>query len=92
MYRKIYGEGKMTPCVICNVVASVFNKDGFPTCVAHVHNPSPIWRCTCGKLLGNPIHGKYGPFFSCCGNLNFNKAMELNTGNEKFKRQRQEDI
>jgi hypothetical protein len=95
-FPKKYGQSKSIPCIFCTdeKPALTFNADGFPCCEKHKASPTPVWRCAQGSVL-EVKDGKFGTFFVCgdgCGCLNFNKARELNTGNEKFKIQRQSDV
>jgi len=80
MYRrKIYGLSKIETCPFCDKNAITVNKQGIPVCQKHKKESLPDMKCVCGEYLDLRT-GKYGPYFECmnCGNINFNKAMEMN--------------
>ena len=76
---KKYGQSKITNCPFCNKTSIATNKQGIPVCKLHTSTNLPDLKCVCGEYL-DLKQGKYGPYFNCmsCGNINFNKAMEMN--------------
>ena len=76
--RKVYGESKDNSCAFCSGVATQETKDGLLVCRSHLNSKLEEIKCTCGSWLEQRT-GKFGPYFNCvhCGNINFNKAMEM---------------
>jgi RecJ-like exonuclease len=77
-FKKIYGQSKINKCPFCNKQATTENKQGVPTCRNHKDQYLDL-KCSCGSWL-EIRKGKYGVFCSCikCGNINFNRALEMN--------------
>ncbi len=76
---KKYGSYKKQECPFCGKQATTQNKQGVPVCIQHKNKDLWDFKCMCGEWL-DVRSGKYGPYFNCmkCGNINFNKAMEMN--------------
>ena len=75
---KRYGQSKDISCPFCGKQAIAKNKQGLNVCVDHKNQAMEEVKCTCGSWLEQKV-GKFGPYFNClnCGNINFNKAMEM---------------
>ena len=80
---KKYGQGRIDLCPFCKKNATTKNNQQIPVC--HVHKASIIQdlTCFCGGHL-ELKNGKFGVYYHCinCGNMNLNKALEMNLGNE----------
>ena len=76
--RKIYGQSKTATCPFCQKLATTKNEQGLEVCYQHTKEVLPEIKCTCGSWLESRV-GKFGPYFNClnCGNVNYNKAMEI---------------
>ena len=76
--KKRYGQSKQSDCPFCGKVATQMNKDGVLVCRLHLHEKLEEIKCTCGSWL-EQLSGKFGPYFNClnCGNINFQKGMEI---------------
>jgi topoisomerase IA-like protein len=76
--KKQYGNYKEIICPFCTRKATQKNEQGVEVCYLHVKNVMEEIKCTCGSWLEQKV-GKFGPYFNCinCGNLNFQKAMEI---------------
>jgi len=75
---KRYGESKLLPCPFCTRTATIKNQQGIDVCTSHTSSVFEEIKCTCGRWL-EQRSGKFGVYFNClhCGNINFNKAMEM---------------
>lgn len=75
---KRYGQSKDVSCPFCGKQAIAKNKQGLNVCMEHKTQVMEEIKCTCGSWLEQKV-GKFGPYFNClnCGNINFNKAMEM---------------
>jgi len=52
-------------CVHCGKFATIFNKEGQPTCVRCVKKPFKGYKCSkCGGIMSIK-KGKYGSFWGC---------------------------
>jgi hypothetical protein len=78
-YRKVYGQSKIDNCPFCGKRALSKSGQGIPVCVEHKESEILDLKCVCGEWL-DVCSGKFGPYFRCmrCGNINFNKALEIN--------------
>tara|TARA_Y100000310_G_C20696751_1_gene826247 strand:+ start:5582 stop:5953 length:372 start_codon:yes stop_codon:yes gene_type:complete len=78
---KKYGESKNEGCPFCGKQGIMKNSQGMPVCKDHRGSELKDMKCVCGEWL-DLLDGKYGPYFRCmnCGNINFNKGMEMNRG------------
>jgi len=78
--RKVYGVSKLSSCSFCGKHATTQNEQGLEVCQIHVEKKLDDVKCTCGSWL-EIRNGKFGPYFNCinCGNINYNKAMEIKT-------------
>src|SRR3989338_1621127 len=76
--RKVYGQSKENNCAFCGSIATQTTKEGILVCSHHLQQKIENIQCTCGSWLEQKS-GKFGPYFTCfnCGNINFNKAMEM---------------
>ena len=76
--RKVYGQSKISTCPFCGKIAIRKTETGLEVCPAHTKEQLQEIKCTCGSWLEQRA-GKFGPYFNClrCGNINFNKAMEM---------------
>tara|TARA_Y100000310_G_C20614630_1_gene779965 strand:- start:352 stop:717 length:366 start_codon:yes stop_codon:yes gene_type:complete len=76
--KKIYGQSKTSNCPFCQKLATTKNEQGIEVCYQHIKEVLPEIKCTCGSWLECRV-GKFGPYFNClnCGNINYNKAMEI---------------
>ncbi|MDA1197401.1 MAG: hypothetical protein O2779_05590 [Nanoarchaeota archaeon] len=76
---KKYGQSKVNNCPFCGKQSITQNEQGIPVCVEHNTTSLNDCKCMCGDYL-DLRQGKFGPYFTCmnCGNLNFNKGLELN--------------
>lgn len=76
--RKVYGESRIDHCSFCGKIATQKNATGALVCYQHIQTQLDDVRCTCGLWL-EQRSGKFGHYFHCrnCGNINFNKAMEM---------------
>lgn len=84
---KRYGQSKIINCPFCGKQAITKNSQGIPVCLEHKKSLLPDMKCICGEWL-DIKNGKFGPYFYCmkCGNINFNRALEMNPGwNKKDK-------
>ena len=87
MYRrKSYGESRIDTCAFCGSRATTKNKQGQLVCRMHKDQVMEDIRCTCGSWLENKS-GKWGPYYNCinCGNISFDKAMEMKEINARKK-------
>ena len=77
--KKVYGKSKIVTCSFCGKTATHKSEQGLEVCHAHVGKKLGEIKCTCGTWLEQRV-SKFGPYFNClnCGNLNYNKAMEIN--------------
>ncbi len=75
---KKYGEYQQKICGFCPKIATTKNEQGLEVCIYHVKQAMDEIKCLCGRWL-EIRSGKFGAFFNCinCGNLNYNKAMEI---------------
>ena len=75
---KRYGEYQTKNCPFCNRQATQKNTQGIDVCHQHIKSVFEEIKCTCGSWLEQKV-GKFGPYFNClkCGNISFNKAMEM---------------
>jgi|SaaInlStandDraft_5_1057022.scaffolds.fasta_scaffold81347_2 hypothetical protein len=75
---KKYGMSKDSHCPFCNKLAIAKNKEGIEVCIDHKNKKLDDIKCTCGSWLEQRV-GKFGAYYNCinCGNINFNKAMEI---------------
>jgi len=78
-FKKVYGQSKDNICPFCGDIATTFNNQKVPVCLAHKNEELLDLKCVCGGWL-DLKQGKYGPFFVCmnCGIVNFAKGLELN--------------
>ncbi|PIZ51634.1 hypothetical protein COY27_02875 [Candidatus Woesearchaeota archaeon CG_4_10_14_0_2_um_filter_33_13] len=76
--KKSYGQYKTTKCPFCDRIATLKNEEGLDVCPQHTKSVLPEIKCTCGSWL-EARSGKFGPYFNClnCGNINYNKGMEI---------------
>ncbi len=76
--KKSYGNYKTTTCPFCSRIATQKNEQGLDVCTSHTKSKLEEIKCTCGSWL-ECRNGKFGPYFNCmnCGNLNYNKVMEI---------------
>jgi hypothetical protein len=76
--RKVYGQSKADNCAFCGSIATQTTESGVLVCRHHREQKLEEIKCTCGSWL-EQRSGKFGPYFNClnCGNVNFNKAMEM---------------
>tara|TARA_Y100000310_G_scaffold259945_1_gene268790 strand:+ start:297 stop:668 length:372 start_codon:yes stop_codon:yes gene_type:complete len=76
---KKYGQSKVNHCPFCGKLSITQSKQGIPVCTNHKEATLNDCKCMCGDYL-DLRQGKFGPYFTCmnCGNLNFNKGLELN--------------
>ncbi|MFH1276467.1 MAG: hypothetical protein ABIH82_05130 [Candidatus Woesearchaeota archaeon] len=76
--KKVYGQSKQDLCAFCGSIATQTTENGILVCRHHRESKLEEIKCTCGSWLEQKS-GKFGPYFSCinCGNINFNKAMEM---------------
>tara|TARA_Y100000310_G_scaffold237165_1_gene240423 strand:+ start:1120 stop:1503 length:384 start_codon:yes stop_codon:yes gene_type:complete len=76
---KRYGQSRVDNCPFCEKVSTTKNKQGVPVCQKHKEDILKDLKCVCGEWL-DLNEGKWGPYFKCinCGNINFNKGLELN--------------
>ena len=81
MIPKRYGETKNESCPFCGKQGIMKNSQGIPVCKNHKKSELNDFKCVCGEYL-DLLEGKYGPYFRCmnCGNINFNKGIEMNRG------------
>jgi hypothetical protein len=77
---KRYGQSKIDKCPFCDKNAVTENSQGVPVCASHKSEVLQNLKCVCGRFL-ETRKGKFGAYFNCmnCGNINFKKAMEMNT-------------
>lgn len=75
---KVYGKSQLSSCPFCNRTATHKTESGLVVCYLHTKEQLEEIKCTCGGWL-EQRSGKFGPYFNClkCGNMNFNKAMEI---------------
>jgi len=75
---KKYGQYKTSRCPFCGKVATCKNEQGAEVCPAHRKSVVEEIKCKCGSWL-ELCDGKFGPYFNClnCGNINFQKGMEM---------------
>ena len=85
--RKKYSESKIENCPFCGKRSLTENSQNIPVCIEHKNTELLDLKCICGEWL-DLKQGKFGPYFNCisCGNMNFNKALELNLGNIEVKK------
>lgn len=78
---KKYGLSKIDKCPFCNKTGVVKNVQGIPVCQKHAKTKLDEIKCVCGNWL-ELCSGKWGPYFRCanCGNINFKKGLEMNSG------------
>jgi len=78
---KRYGQSRVNNCPFCGKISVTKNKQGVPVCIDHKEEMLKDLKCVCGEWL-DVQEGKWGPYFRCmnCGNINFNKGMEMNGG------------
>lgn len=92
--NRVYGESKTIICPFCEKEAYEKNKQKIPVCKNHKSKLlREDFKCICGQYL-LLCEGKYGPYFKCntCGNINLNKAIELNNfTNEELACKREKD-
>ena len=76
--KKVYGESKVMNCPFCGRMATRKTEAGLEVCHLHTKEQLQEIKCTCGRWL-EQLAGKFGSYFNClnCGNMNFNKAMEI---------------
>ena len=76
--KKQYGQSKLDRCSFCSSIATQTTKEGVLVCRHHLQQKMQDIQCTCGSWLEQKS-GKFGPYFTCfnCGNINFNKALEM---------------
>jgi hypothetical protein len=76
--KKVYGQSKITRCPFCDKLATRKSEQGLDVCPQHTKSALEEIKCTCGSWLEQRV-GKFGPYFNClkCGNINYNKAMEI---------------
>jgi len=76
--KKVYGNSKIVHCPFCDRLATQKNEQGIEVCHKHTKQVVEEIKCTCGKWL-EPRSGKFGRYFNCieCGNMNYEKAMEI---------------
>ncbi len=76
--KKTYGSYKTSSCPFCGKIATHQNESGLNVCRDHTKQNIEEIKCACGSWL-EQRSGKFGPYFNClnCGNLNYNKAMEM---------------
>ena len=76
--KKVYGESKITSCAFCGKMATQKTEAGLEVCYQHTKSIMEEIKCTCGSWL-EQRSGKFGAYFNCfhCGNINFQKAMEM---------------
>ena len=102
-FQKQYGYSKVDKCPFCGKQSVTKNEQGVPVCPKHSKKELLDLKCVCGSWLDLRI-GKFGPYFECmkCGNINFNRGLELNPqimkeeeeqeeANEKEKRELKEE-
>ena len=84
--KKSYGDYKTSTCPFCDRTATHKNEQGLDVCLQHKSESLEEFRCTCGSWL-EARSGKFGPYFNCmnCGNVNYNKAMEIKSMTSKIK-------
>src|SRR3989344_2288222 len=87
--KKVYCQRKQDSCAFCGSIATQTTEAGVLFCRHHREAKLDEIKCTCGSWLEQKS-GKFGPYFRCtnCGNIGFNKAMEMKalmpaTKNEK---------
>lgn len=88
--RKVYGASRLEKCPFCEKTALTKNAQGIPVCLDHKHKEIGNLKCSCGKWL-DLKSGKFGSYFNCinCGNISFNKAIDMNPKIEPDKKQTQ---
>jgi hypothetical protein len=76
---KKYGQSQINRCPFCGKQAVTKNIQEVPVCIEHKNNKLNELKCACGSWL-EMKQGKFGIFFNCikCGNINFNRAIEMN--------------
>src|SRR3989344_2126860 len=76
--KKVYGQSKQDSCAFCGSIATQTTEAGVLVCRHHREAKLEEIKCTCGSWLEQKS-GKFGPYFRCtnCGNISFNKAMEM---------------
>ncbi len=76
--KKAYGEYQIKSCPFCSRQATQKNEFGLEVCYQHLKAKMEEIKCTCGSWLEQKS-GKFGTYYNClnCGNLNFQKAMEI---------------
>lgn len=76
--KKKYGSSKLITCPFCDRIATHKNEQAVAVCHRHSKSTIEEIKCSCGSWL-EQRSGKYGAYFNCinCGNINFNKGMEL---------------
>ena len=76
--KKVYGQSKVSRCPFCDKLATRKSEQGLDVCPQHVKGVLEEIKCVCGSWL-EVRDGKFGPYFNCmnCGNLNYNKVMEI---------------
>lgn len=76
--KKKYGSSKVITCPFCDRIATHKNEQAVAVCHRHSKTNVEEIKCSCGSWL-EQRSGKYGAYFNClnCGNINFNKGMEL---------------
>ncbi len=76
---KRYGQSRVDRCPFCDKLSVTKNPQDVPVCMQHKSMNLTNLKCICGEWL-DVQSGKYGAYFRCmnCGNVNFQKALELN--------------
>jgi len=76
---KKYGQSQISRCPFCGKQALTKNSQQVPVCIEHKNEKLNELKCACGEWL-EMKEGKFGIFFNCikCGNINFNRAIEMN--------------
>ena len=76
--KKTYGEYQTKNCAFCGRQATQKTEVGLEVCYQHLKSKMEEIKCTCGSWL-EQRSGKFGAYFNClsCGNLNFQKGMEI---------------
>ncbi len=82
---KRYGTSKKQDCPFCGRPAVTVNSQKIPVCINHKSDRLDL-KCVCGEYL-DVRNGKFGAYFHCmnCGNINFNKGLEMNSGGSGYK-------
>ena len=82
--KKVYGSYKRITCPFCERNATQKNEQGLDVCHLHTKQVFDEIKCLCGSWL-ELRSGKFGAYFNCikCGNMNYDKAMNIKENTDK---------